>query len=221
MLAHMTVFLFADEAGCFNFSQGGGASKYYILCTVAVKDCGIGHEMLMLKRRLAWKGVPIRDSFHCTYDKQVVRDEVFALLGEHDFTVQATIMEKSKAQPQTRTTEDRFYQYGWLYHLKHASKRFLGQNDSIQVTAATIGKKAKRASFEDAVKDVCKQIIPKERFRTAFWPAETDPCLQLADYCTWAIQRKWERGDARSYDLIAKKINYEYELWEHGTVHYY
>lgn len=175
----------------------------------------------MLRRRLAWKGTPIRDFFHCTYDRQEVRDAVFDLISKHDFTVQATIMEKSKAQPQTRTTEDRFYQYGWLYHLRHSSKRFLSANDSIQVTAATIGKKAKRITFEDAVRDVCQQIIPKKRFRTAFWPSETDPCLQLADYCTWAIQRKWERDDARSYELIAKKINYEYELWEHGTIHYY
>ena len=175
----------------------------------------------MLKRRMAWKGAPIRDSFHCTYDRQEVRDEVFSLLATQDFTVQATIMEKSKAQPQTRTSEDRFYQYGWLYHLKHSSPKFLAANDSIQVTAATIGKKAKRVSFEDAVRDVCRQIIPKKRVRTAFWPAETDPCLQIADYCTWAIQRKWEKGDCRSYDQIAKKVNYEFDLWAHGNHHHF
>ena len=217
----MTVFLFADEAGDFNFSAQAGASKYYILCTVATNDCSIGQELLMLRRRLAWQKAPIRDFFHCTYDKQVVRDAVFSLIADHDFTVQATVMDKRKAQPQTRTTEDRFYQYGWLYHLRHSSKRFLGPADSIQVTAATIGRKAKRVTFEDAVRDVCKQIIPRERFRTAFWPSETDPCLQLADYCTWAIQRKWERGCSRSYDLIAKKINHEYHLWENGPVDYY
>lgn len=191
------------------------------MCTVATTDCGIGQELLLLKRRLAWKGAPIRDSFHCTYDKQEVRDEVFALLSQQDFSIQATIMEKSKAQPQTRTSEDRFYQYGWLYHLKHSSPKFLGPEDSIQVTAATIGKKAKRVSFEDAVNDVCKQIIPKKRVRTAFWPAETDPCLQIADYCCWAIQRKWEKGDSRSYDHIAKKVNYEFDLWSHGKHHYF
>jgi hypothetical protein len=30
-------------------------------------------------------------------------------------------------------------------------------------------------------------------------PHMSDPCLQVADYCTWAIQRKWERGDERSH----------------------
>lgn len=177
--------------------------------------------MLMLRRRLAWQGAPVRDYFHCSEDKQEVRNEVFGLLETLPITVQATIMEKSKAQSHIRSSEERFYQHGWLYHLQYSSKRFLSPKDTIQVTAATIGKKAKRISFEDAVRDVCRQIIPRKRFRTAFWPSQTDPCLQIADYCTWAIQRKWERDDARSYDLIAKKINYEYDLWAHGNQHFY
>jgi len=45
--------------------------------------------------------------------------------------------------------------------------------------------------------------------------------LQIADYCTWAIQRKWERTDAKSYNIIKDRITYEYDLWGHGTKHYY
>lgn len=163
----------------------------------------------------------MRDYFHACEDKQEIRDAVFDLLSGLTFTVQATVMEKSKAQPQTRVSEERFYQYGWLYHLKHSHKKFLAPTDSLQVTAATIGTKAKRILFEDGVRDVCRQIIPLSRCKTAFWPSHTDPCLQIADYCTWAIQRKWERGDARSYALIDQKIDYEYDLWSHGVTHYF
>ncbi|HEV3094413.1 MAG TPA: hypothetical protein VGY30_07850 [Solirubrobacteraceae bacterium] len=31
-------------------------------------------------------------------------------------------------------------------------------------------------------------------------------CLVIADYCTWAIQRRWERDDRRSHQLLADKI---------------
>jgi hypothetical protein len=34
----------------------------------------------------------------------------------------------------------------------------------------------------------------------------SDPCLWAADYCTWAIQRKWERRDERAYELIAAAV---------------
>jgi hypothetical protein len=51
--------------------------------------------------------------------------------------------------------------------------------------------------------------------------AATDPCLQVADYCAWVIQRKWERGDTVSYDMIREKIATEFDLWKNGPNHYY
>jgi hypothetical protein len=214
-------YLFADEAGCFAFKRGNGASRYYIVCTILMESCEVGHDLLALRRRLSWEGRPLRDYFHCSPEKQEIRDEVFAVLQQHPFTVHATIMEKSKAQPQTRTSEDRFYKYGWLYHLRHSTGLYLRRDSELHITAATIGTKKKRVAFEDAIRDVCRQVVPTKQFRTAFWPCETDPCLQAADYCTWAIQRKWEMGDTRSYDLIADRVTYEYDLWQRGTHHYY
>jgi hypothetical protein len=42
-------------------------------------------------------------------------------------------------------------------------------------------------------------------YQAAFWPAESDPCLQIADYVTWAVQRKYQQQDERSYELIEDK----------------
>lgn len=213
--------LFADEAGCFVFKNNGHASKYYILCTVTMENCEVGKELLDLRHRLAWQGMPVKDFFHCSPDAQSVRDEVFAVIQKHDFRIMATIMEKCKAQPQVTVSEERFYQYGWLYHLKHSSAKLLKDTDELHVIAATIGTKRKRIAFEDAVKDVCKQTLHTSKFKTSFWPSMADPCLQVVDYCTWAIQRKWETGCTMSYDLIKDRIDREYDLWHRGTKHYY
>ena len=96
-------------------------------------------------------------------------------------------------------------------------------DDQLMVTTASIGVKKGQADFSNAVLDVLKQTqkIDAGSWRTTFCSSASDPCLQVADYCTWALQRKWERGDTRSYDLIKHKIKYEYELWEHGKTHYY
>ncbi len=215
------LYLYADEAGDFTFKRNGRASKYLILCTVSMTDCSIGHELLELRRQLAWDRKPVSDYFHCSTDKQEVRDEVFKLICGHDFKVYATIMEKSKAQAQVRSSEDRFYQYGWLYHLRYSGRLYRGSHSEIHITAATIGTKKKRITFEDSVRDVCQQTMTNKQWRTSFWPSQADPCLQLADYCTWAIQRKWETGCARSYDLIKDRVAYEFDLWKAGTTHYY
>lgn len=57
--------------------------------------------------------------------------------------------------------------------------------------------------------------------RRAFWPAASDPCLQVADYCSWALQRKWEVADLRSYNLIAPKVQSEFDLFAAGKTTYY
>ena len=65
------------------------------------------------------------------------------------------------------------------------------------------------------------KVSPTASLRIACWPAAIDPALQVADYCSWAIQRKWERGDARSYASIANKVKSEFDLFERGKVIYY
>ena len=93
-------------------------------------------------------------------------------------------------------------------------------DDEFLITAASIGTKKERATFCNELDDVMRHTV-KARWAVDFRPSQCDPCLQVADYCAWAIQRKWEGGDARSYDIIKNKITYEYELWAKGTeLHY-
>lgn len=220
----MRRYLFADEAGDFNFSRKGNASKYYIIGLISLDDCQCGGALLDLRRQLIWNKQPVKKYFHASEDRQSVRDAVFGLIQGLNFRFYATIMEKSKAQPQVRPTNERFYQYGWFYLLKYMPWPAKGTTE-LMVTAASIGTNKAQAVFTSGVNDVLAQTckLPRDKWITAFHPAETDPCLQIADYCIWALQRKWESGgkDTRSYDLIRKSIAYEYELWGHGTKHYY
>jgi len=164
----------------------------------------------------------VQNFFHAREDKQAVRDRVFQLLQQEDFLVQATILEKSKAQPQTRTSKARFYQYAWYYHFKGTHRRIVGNATELLITAASVAQKKEQRSFTEGVRDVLSQYYgAKVRWETDHPQSIADPCLQVADYCTWAIQRKWEREDLRSYDLIRDKVRHEYDSWSHGTKHYY
>lgn len=215
------LFIFADEAGDFAFKRGTNISRYFIVCTTTMHSSTAANALLDLRRELAWEEQKLGDYFHAATDSQAVRDRVFAAVCKQDFQIQATIMEKSKAQSQVRVTNQRFYQHGWLYHFRHGMTRYLSTATELLITAASLGTKKGQIKFTDAVNDVVSQTIRRRQWKTAFWPAATDPCLQLADYCTWAIQRKWERKDERSYALIKDRIVYEYDLWARGTVHYY
>lgn len=216
-------FVFADEAGCFTFEKKPNVSKYFILNTVSMDNCAVGDALVRLRRELAWAGKPVGDYFHASTDRQEVRNEVFAEIVKHDFRIQSTIMEKTKAQPQVRVTRPRFYKTGWYFHFKHGKPHQTFPATELMVVTASLGTKKERVAFEDAVKDVLRQTVPKLECKPNFCPAAADPCLWVVDYCAWAIQRKWESGgkDTRSYDLIRDRLTYEYDLWERGKTHHY
>jgi len=214
--------VFADESGNFDFSRGSGATQYFILTTVTVENHSeIAADLQNLRYRLAWEDLEIGGPFHATTDQQAVRDEVFEVLALHDFRVDATILEKSKAKPEIRLTDERFYQTAWYFHMRFLAPKIADSNDGLLVVASSVGTRKKRGAFHRAVQDVTRQVSPTRACRTVAWDASCDPCLQVADYCSWAIQRKWERGDQRSYELIQGKIRSEFDLFSTGKVRYY
>lgn len=214
-------YLFADEAGCFTFNRNPNISIYFIICTVSMRELSVGKAISDLRHMMIWNKDPVGDYFHATTDSQRVRDQVFEEIVKHDIEVQATICEKPKAQPQVRLDKSRFYKYPWYYQFKHGISKTMTDRDDLLVTAASIGSKKERTTFINALDDVMQQTVPTARWAVDFRPSQCDPCLQVADYCAWAIQRKWERGDTRSYDIVKHLITYEYELWGKGTVLYY
>lgn len=218
----MRKYLFADESGDFEFSLKSNVSRYYIICTVTCNACDIGNTLLELRRRRAWEKAPLGDYFHACEDKQVIRDAVFRLLADSDFQIDATIMEKRKAQRQVRENNATFYRYGWFYHFRNVARRIFDEpNTELLITTASVGTRKQQAAFASVVNDVVQQVAARNSWSTYFCPAAPDPCLQVADYCAWAIQKKWERRDVRSYDLIRAKIRREYDLWAHGKKTYY
>lgn len=216
-----TKYLFADEAGCFTFYRKPNVSKYFIVCTITMPDLAAGQAIAELRHKLIWENKQVGDYFHATTDKQDVRDAVYSEIVKHDIAIQATICEKAKAQPQITKEKSRFYKYPWYYMFKFGISKHLYSTDNLLVTAASIGSKREKQSFSNAIHDVVDQTVPNLLWQIDFRPSQCDPCLQVADYCAWAIQRKWERNDTRSYNLIKNMVTYEYDLWQRGSKLFY
>lgn len=104
-------FIFTDEAGDFAFKRGPHVPNYFIVCSVTLDSCDVGEALLKLRRQLAWEKAPIGDYFHASEDKQAVRDRVFGAIRNERFRVDATILEKAKAQPHIRENNETFCKY--------------------------------------------------------------------------------------------------------------
>jgi hypothetical protein len=166
-------FIFADEAGDFEFSRRPNVSRYFILATVNLGSCDVGDHLVALRRQLAWDGFELGEYFHASTDRQLVRDEVFKTICKHGFTIQATIMEKSKAYPRVRSCRPRFYQYGWYYHFQHGTPKLVKTATELMVIAASIGTRKEKASFQSAVDDVLVQTVQKP-CKANFCPAAAE-----------------------------------------------
>lgn len=211
-------YVFVDEAGNFDFSGNGWS--YFILTSITMDACTVGDALLELRRELIWDGIQLTDAFHATTDAQAVRDRVFAVIAHHDFRVDATIFEKRKTRPRLQSL-DELYPLAWYLHMRYMAPRIVDPNDELMVVGASISTRRKREALGQAVARVVSQTANCAVARTAYWPASSDPCLQIADYCCWAIQRKWERNDARSHVLIADKIRSEHPIFQLGKTRYY
>lgn len=217
-----TVHVYGDEGGDLVFKPpGGGVSRYFLIGTITLgDDCSVGDRLLALRRKIAWEGLTL-DEFHAANDKQHVRDRVFDLLSEADFRFDVTILDKRKAYEDVRSDPLYFYKLAWFLHLKYVAPRIVRPADDLMVIASSLQINKKKILVANAVRDVVLQVSPTATFRTGFVPAISDPCLQIADYMVWAVQRKYELGDPRSYKLIGNKIATEFQPFISGTkVHY-
>ncbi len=145
---------------------------------------------------------------------------MFAAIEPLDFRIDTTIFEKAKLMPRIGRP-DGFYKLAWYEHFKYVAPRIKHMGDEMLLVAASMGTRRRQTALHAAVQDVVDQVAPFREYRTAFWSATSDPCLWVADHCSWAIQRKWERDDTRSYDIIRPKIRSEYDIFKRGTTLYY
>jgi len=218
-------YLFSDESGDLQFRAHPQVTRYFAVGTLLVDEAqlrDLRSRLSEVRDELAWKSQGLDSTFHATTDAQAVRDAVFDVLSQLDFRFDVTLLEKRKAQPQTRSSAPKFYRYAWFYHFKYVAPRVLGPDDELMVVAAEIGTNKERAAFRDAIAEVLRQCLEfKVKRRLAFWRDDSDFALQAVDYLTWAVTRKYERGDSRSYNLIKDKIVSEFDLWQWGQTHYY
>ncbi|MFF5992593.1 DUF3800 domain-containing protein [Prauserella flavalba] len=217
-------YLFSDESGDLQFKRQD-SSRYFAVGTLLIEEDELArmrHTLAHVRDELAWRNHGLDSTFHACTDGYEVREAVFNALSNLDFRVDVTLLDKPKAEPQTRSDEPTFFQYAWFYHLKFLAPKVLRPGDELLVVAASMGTKKTRKAFRSAIEDVLSQCISfRVKHTFAFWRDESDFALQAVDYCTWAVTRRWERGDSSYLDIVRRKVKTQYDLWSWGTKTYY
>lgn len=232
-----TLYLFIDESGNFDFSSRG--TKFFALASFITNDPVTKREdLIRLRYRLLSEGND-HEYFHATEDKQAVRDEVYSFLAslEDTYEVHSVIAQKNKAHPAlyqetyykkdgkqiTLITGIELYKKLCECLLRYV---FRGKGKSwavekiVVVLGSLFGGEKKKVLLR-TLKRVIKNEYPLVPFEIYSHQTCADLNCQLADYCCWAILRKYERGDERSYKIIKKRIRNEFDYFQKGKREYY
>jgi len=216
------LYVFLDEAGDFNFSVTG--TKFFTFTTITkTRPFPWDTPLISLKYDLIEVGLDI-EYFHAAEDRQAVRDKVFTIIGNNleNLRIDSLVIEKRKTGTALQVLE-KFYPRMIGYLLRYVlDPKNLKDFSEVIVITDSIPVSRKREAVEKAVKQTLSKMLPTgTKYRVLHHASKSCVGLQIADYCNWAIFRKLERQDLRSYELIRSGIRSEFDIFRPGMKYYY
>ncbi len=203
-------YLFMDESGClgFDFTKGGTTKYFIITCLFSdskrslEKICRKIHEGLQknIKRR---SGV-----LHCNKEKDVTRRRLFKMLSEKDVAVMAIYLNKKKVY--TKLHDEKHVLYNYVTNIlldRIFSRKILPDADGGVVLIASKRETNKflNGNFSEYLNHQAGSTHGIKLEIEIKTPAE-EKSLQIVDFVSWAIFRKYEHGDESYYEMIKEKI---------------
>lgn len=217
------LYIFLDEGGNFDFSING--TKYFTLTSIIhLKPFNFYAPLAALKYKLIEENENL-EYFHASEDKQIVRNQVYDIVIPElpNVLIDSIIVEKRKTNPALRDI-GKFYSKMLGYLLQYVcAPRNLNSYDNIIVITDRIPVNKIRNAVEKAIKQTFSLTMSNigKPYQILHHESKASFALQVADYINWAIYRKWDSGDTRSYDLIKNRIRSEFDVFRRGNTCYY
>ncbi len=158
-------------------------------------------------------------AFHAKDDHPEIRSKVFELLVTLDFKFYAVIkdMRKVAEYVKRRNLMDRSYRYhpNELYDLtvRMLFHQRLHKDEHCRVVFARRGKSDRTAALKTQLERTRQEYLAKNEITSnttldilPAYPWE-QPGVQIADYCLWALQRCYEKYEARFLHALWSKVS--------------
>ena len=236
-----TLYIFMDESGNFDFSDKG--SNLFILTAVTTISPLMLRESALSARYTLLEGGHDLEYFHATENAQHARNVFYEKIKTIDYEVDSVIAEKRKANRVLYEDIDieESTRGGWKYKKTFVEERFYKQIcetllqyiiyrykyikikpkiTKVIVVLDQVLVNKKRDFVTKSIKTYMKNnfgIMPYMYFHST----KADINSQIADYCCWAIKKKWDDKDTRSYEEIKSKIKSEFDIFQTGTKKFY
>jgi hypothetical protein len=209
------LYIFLDEAGNLDFSHTG--TRYFVLGGITKeRPFQAYRELTEFKYDQVERGT-VLEYFHASENAQAVRNGVFDIIEKNlaGVAVDAIIVEKQKLHASLRV-EERLYPKMLGSLLREILRHYpLDEFAEVIVFTDSLPVQRKRAAMEKGVKTTLAAMLPATaRYRILHHASKSNMDLQIADYCTWAVYRKWNGNDDRSFRRVRDAVRREWNAFE-------
>lgn len=145
---------------------------------------------------------------HAYHSDAMTKKRILRSMAElDDLNILCIVLNKKKVYIDLRKQKNYLYNYAVNILLDRLhNKKVVKNNDkiSIYIDQRETNKFLKK-NFEDYLRDNLMKR-GNNNFEIRIRPSHAEKCLQAVDFISWAIFRKYEKGDYEFYELIKRKI---------------
>ena len=218
--------IFYDKHGHLIVGQGG-CSKILLVGFIRTTDPRpIRQELTNLRNEIAQdtylKDIPSLEGslqhFHAKNDSPEVRERVFKTIVELDFKAEFIAARKIESIFIKRHKRRENIFYDDLLSKLFENKLHLSNENKIYY--AVRGNRIRQEPISSAIQTAVLTFEKKWNTKVASAievQAQTltgEPCLQVADYMNWAVQRAFMKGDMRYFNFVREKVSYLVDLYD-------
>lgn len=211
-------YIFLDESGNFDFGITG--TRYFILTSVSLnRPFSMTNALDTYRHECLEFGLDM-ESFHCANDNRHVRGRVFDLIAHHldNIRIDCLVVEKRKASPFLRKGSSLYpWMLGRLLRFVVGKESDRGARQFLVITDRLPFRGKRREAGIVARRTLARTLSVGTRIQTFHHTSCSHYGLQLADYCSWAMFRKWEKGDPTYRNRIDFAVRGELDIFRTRT----
>ena len=200
------IYIFLDESGDLGFSKS--SSKWFIFTIAIVSDSRSLERVIKKIWRPLKKKHKKLGELHAYHANNITRTRVLQKLNElDDLKVLCVVLNKKKVHLELQNQKNILYNYTANILLDRFHSGGAAEKDE-KLHLFIDRKDTKKKLRDNFIRYLTTQMSSRGRkhFIVELHTSHENKSLQAVDFISWAIFRKYERGDYEFYELIKNRI---------------
>jgi hypothetical protein len=210
-------YIFLDESGDLGFDfTKKGTSQFFVITVLFVEDSKRTIEKIVKKTHseLSKKIKRKTGALHAVYEKPITRQKLLKRLSKKDCVIMTIYLNKKKVFSRLQDEKQVLYNYVTNILLDRIYiRKIIPASKHLELIAS---RRETNKFLNDNFKDYISRQVKDNHNGTISVSIKTpseEKCLQAVDFVSWAIFRKYEKGDDGYYNIIKDKISEENPLF--------